>query len=341
MNCVRRTIVLFAALACFSCRSIRTVSYEIEKEHVASELRIVQISDFHSNDFGADESKLIKKIKNAAPDIIVITGDLYDRRMGEEKYFGNVELLLSGIQDICPIFFVTGNHDFVNLQFAEKYALLETYGVRILHDEVVCFPHDDGVVVIAGIHDPYFDLGDSVAHIMRDQKEKYRERLAALAHKTREAVAAYEADECMIETHASLENNATLSFADSGEIYAAAQLGDGSSTQRRQRVLFTVLLAHRPEYVDDYEQYDFDIILSGHTHGGQWRFPPFINGVYAPGQGTFPKYAGGKYMLKNESATIMIVCRGLSYQQPKVARIFNSPELVLVRVIKMHEKKKR
>ncbi|MBQ9495793.1 MAG: metallophosphoesterase [Treponema sp.] len=304
MSRVRCIIVLFASLAFISCRSIRTVSYEIEKEHVASELRIVQISDFHSNDFGSDESKLIKKIKNAEPDIIVITGDLYDRRMGEEKYFGNVELLLSGIQNICPIFFVTGNHDFVNLQFAEKYALLETYGVRILHDEFLFFLHDDGAVVIAGIHDPYFDLGDAVAHIMRDQKEKYRARLASLAKKTREAVAAYE-------------------------------------EQNGQRVLFTVLLAHRPEYVSDYEQYDFDIILSGHTHGGQWRFPPFINGVYAPGQGVFPKYAGGKYVLKNEAATIMIVCRGLSYQQPKVARIFNNPELVLVRVIKMQEKKKK
>ena len=94
-----------------------------------------------------------------------------------------------------------------------------------------------------------------------------------------------------------------------------------------------MLLVHRPEYVNDYVKYDFDVILAGHAHGGLWRFPPFINALYAPGQGMFPKYAGGKYVLKNNARSVMIVSRGLSYQQPKIVRIFNNPELTLIRVI--------
>lgn len=72
-------------------------------------------------------------------------------------------------------------------------------------------------------------------------------------------------------------------------------------------------------------------MLAGHLHGGQWRFPPLINGVYAPDGKLFPKYAGGKYKFKGKK-TVMVVSRGLSYQQPKTARIFNSPEIVVVRV---------
>ena len=58
---------------------------------------------------------------------------------------------------------------------------------------------------------------------------------------------------------------------------------------------FTVLLAHRPEYINRYLEYEFDLIMAGHAHGGQWIIPGLINGIIAPNQGLFPKYAGGRY----------------------------------------------
>ena len=90
--------------------------------------------------------------------------------------------------------------------------------------------------------------------------------------------------------------------------------------------LFKVLIAHRPELIEIYKNYSFDLVLSGHTHGGQVRLP-FINGLYAPNQGMFPKYAGGIY--RHEKLTL-VVSRGLSISYPKVPRIFNPPELVIV-----------
>lgn len=90
---------------------------------------------------------------------------------------------------------------------------------------------------------------------------------------------------------------------------------------------YTILLSHRPEKMDDYAQYDFDLVLSGHAHGGQWRFPPLINGLYAPHQGLFPKYAGGEY---NKNGTKMIVSRGLSLDATSIPRIYNRPEIVII-----------
>ena len=172
-----RIIILLNIVFLFSCRTIKTVQYEIEKEKTETEFRILQISDFHSNDFGKNEEKIITKIKNAKPHLIVITGDLFDHRQKEKKYFPNVELLLQGIQNLCPIFFVTGNHDFIDLRLDEKYSLLQNYGVQILHDEATTLSHENNIIIIAGIHDPYFDLGENIKRIMKDQKEKYRERL--------------------------------------------------------------------------------------------------------------------------------------------------------------------
>src|SRR5574344_1196971 len=90
-----------------------------------------------------------------------------------------------------------------------------------------------------------------------------------------------------------------------------------------------------------YLMYDFDLILSGHAHGGLWRFPPLINGVYAPGQGIFPKYAGGRYNFHTKEGTVMIVSRGLAYKSPAVPRILNSPEVVLVELIPMQLQSQR
>ena len=89
---------------------------------------------------------------------------------------------------------------------------------------------------------------------------------------------------------------------------------------------YKILVAHRPENIETYRKYSFDLVLSGHTHGGQVRLPHILNGLYAPNQGFFPKYGGGLY--KHEKLT-HIISRGLSVN-PILPRIFNPPELVIV-----------
>lgn len=85
-----------------------------------------------------------------------------------------------------------------------------------------------------------------------------------------------------------------------------------------------VLLCHHPEY---YKKYlcgkDIDLIVSGHAHGGQWRV--FGRGVFAPGQGIFPKYTSGVHDGK------FVISRGLK-PSGRIPRIFNRPEVVIVNV---------
>jgi predicted MPP superfamily phosphohydrolase len=63
---------------------------------------------------------------------------------------------------------------------------------------------------------------------------------------------------------------------------------------------FTVLLSHAPDIIFKYKDIPADLILSGHTHGGQVRLP-FIGALVAPGQGFFPKYNKGLYKLDNRT----------------------------------------
>lgn len=92
---------------------------------------------------------------------------------------------------------------------------------------------------------------------------------------------------------------------------------------------FTVLLTHRPELLAKYAQFPLDLVVSGHAHGGQVRIPGVLNGLYAPNQGWFPKLAGGAY---TQEGTTLIVSRGLAVRT-RLPRIFNRPEVVLVRCV--------
>jgi predicted MPP superfamily phosphohydrolase len=89
--------------------------------------------------------------------------------------------------------------------------------------------------------------------------------------------------------------------------------------------VYKILLAHRPERIAYYQTFSFNLVLSGHTHGGQIRLP-FINGLYAPNQGLFPKYGGGMY---THPGLVHIISRGLSINR-RLPRIGNPPELVVI-----------
>ncbi|HHV51454.1 MAG TPA: hypothetical protein GXX54_07100 [Clostridiales bacterium] len=90
---------------------------------------------------------------------------------------------------------------------------------------------------------------------------------------------------------------------------------------------FSIVLSHRPEFIDDYAKCKARLVLTGHAHGGQFRLP-FVGGLVAPGQGFFPKYTAGSHKL-NE--TTMIISRGLGNSIIPF-RIFNRPEIIVVKL---------
>ncbi|MBQ8950308.1 MAG: metallophosphoesterase [Eubacterium sp.] len=89
-----------------------------------------------------------------------------------------------------------------------------------------------------------------------------------------------------------------------------------------------ILVTHRPEKVEVYEKYDFDLIVAGHAHAGQIRIPFLNKGVLAPDQGFMAEYVNGTYTLSNGS--IMEVSRGLARESTPAPRFFNHPEIVVI-----------
>ena len=287
----------------FSCKRISMPEYSVNLcgTERRTEIRIVQVSDLHSNDYGGKDGLLVRSIRELRPDLIVMTGDIFDKDMGLQKSFGNVRELMEGIGGLCPSYYVTGNHEF----YADEGPFLSaiaSYGATVLSDEATLLRVCGSSLVLAGLSDPLSDL--TPAQRLKkeeDDKPSYLRRLEELSQRASGLAA-----------------------------QAAAEGGSPCPC---------ILLAHRPEYIEYYASCGFDLIFSGHAHGGQWIIPGQVNGIYAVGQGFFPRYAGGLYEIERKAQDTagdgpirFIVSRGLSYQKPAFPRFGNPPELPIVRL---------
>lgn len=90
--------------------------------------------------------------------------------------------------------------------------------------------------------------------------------------------------------------------------------------------MYTVLLAHNPDYFPRYAAWGADLVFSGHVHGGVARVPLLGKGVISPGLRFFPKYDGGIF---HEGESTMVLSRGLGMHTIHV-RLFNPAELWVI-----------
>ena len=115
------------------------------------DFRIVQISDLHGKAFGKDSVDLLKAVAAQKPDIIAITGDLVDIKTD----WAMLPPLLTGLTDIAPTYFVTGNHEWTLRR--ELPTLLEeisSCGVVVLENEYLILERSGEKIVLCGVHDP-------------------------------------------------------------------------------------------------------------------------------------------------------------------------------------------
>lgn len=263
-------IIIFFVIAFWNQPVYR--SYTLHTDKIQNNIKLIHISDLHSSIYGKDQRKLIQKVSDHNPDIIVLTGDIVDNIEPEDGAL----LFVEGLTDRYPMYYVSGNHEHWHHDYKSVIKKLEDRGVIILENKYEEVNIKGETIVLAGIMDPDYYI--------KEQSEKaVRQSLETSDIKNKELVL---------------------------------------------KGLFTILLAHRPEYHKIYQEYPIDLVLSGHSHGGQARMPFFLNGIYSPGQGFFPEFAGGQYDFQTYQ---LIVSRGLSFNI-RFPRVFNPPEIVVINV---------
>ncbi len=171
-------------------KALEKTEYVISDESLPEEFsgfRIVQVSDLHNEEFGAENKKLLKLIEEAEADIIVLTGDLIDsRRTDIETALRFAEKAAA----IAPTYYVTGNHESRIADFGVLKAGLEKANVTVLQNESVQLERNGAQITLLGLDDPgfgdeyYFTDSEIIEGVLSgiEKSENYTVMLAHRPH---------------------------------------------------------------------------------------------------------------------------------------------------------------
>lgn len=168
-------LALIAAAAAFLIKDSRD-DLEISRYEVKSQklpesfdgFKIVQLSDLHGAEFGEDGMELVEKVKELEPDIIALTGDF----VTDEGDLAAVEKLAARLVKLCPVYFISGNHEFGSGLAVKVRNILERAGVKYLSNEYLTISRGEDGILLGGVEDPlaYADMlsPDELAQKMND-----------------------------------------------------------------------------------------------------------------------------------------------------------------------------
>ena len=150
-------LVLLIIWIAWGNKALELNSYTISSDKLPEAFNgflIAQVSDLHNAEMGKDNEKLISMLKDAAPDIIVITGDMIDSR--NTKVDVALDFAEQAVK-IAPCYYVTGNHEARVDEYSDLKDGLIELGVTVLEDaktEMVCSGES---IVLVGVSDPSFE----------------------------------------------------------------------------------------------------------------------------------------------------------------------------------------
>ncbi|MGN1033334.1 MAG: metallophosphoesterase [Intestinibacter sp.] len=103
--------VVFYFFIKYNIDTLETKEYIIQNKKIPKEFdgyNIVQVSDLHSKSFGKNNEKLLKKISELNPDIVVVTGDLVD---GENNNYDVALNFMKRLVELYKVYYIIGNHE--------------------------------------------------------------------------------------------------------------------------------------------------------------------------------------------------------------------------------------
>ena len=208
-------------------------------------LRVVHISDIHYKGDRSDLIRIVALVNRLAPDAVCFTGDIVE----ESRYLDEALNILGQIS--VPLYGVPGNHEYWSGASFDRIgnAFRKTGGEWLVDRSTV------------GAHGRLLIAGRSGTEINTRQSE---------------SESAMPRPEMEWNPVLPTPPTAVTSKGTSG----ARLLGDGRSTLATPDAK-RILLTHYPLDIENIKGSRFDLILSGHSHGGQVRLP-FLGALIVP-----------------------------------------------------------
>jgi predicted MPP superfamily phosphohydrolase len=257
--------------------------------------KILQITDLHGKEFGKNQEKLIEKINEVDYEIILFTGDYVNKDNPDLK---PLEDLLKGLHKDVEKYFILGNADVDNsvstlVKGNEYVDLFTKYNVKSLYPGVKLKKEDSSIWLTFS---PYV----AVNEIAMEKPDEIKSIEVDFKEEFVKESDPFKIEVAHVPTEINYENE-NIKFYRTNTLKAV-----------------------------DNEWINWDMSISGHTHGGQARLP-FIGAVGSPNTGLFP----GEINIKGVhyyNGRVQYVSPGLGASGPKFLqfRVFNPPTISLI-----------
>ncbi|UPA31286.1 metallophosphoesterase [Terrisporobacter glycolicus] len=275
---------------------------------ILSIFTIIGINNKMNKNFVIKEETLIyKKLPKSLADYKILQiSDLHSKEFGT-----NNEKLINSIKEINPdLILVTGDMftvSDISIDMNEE----ELVSYQLLSKLATNYK----IVYVSGNHEEGKDIiynGDDYRTRDRSKNNaynRYRSKLESLGVTF-------------------VENSSLQYYNDFINIYGvyfdSMEKNEYYQSINLDKTKFNIMLCHDPKYFDTFANMGFDLVLSGHVHGGIIRIP-LVGGLFSPDRTFFPKYDKGIYKINN---SYMNVSTGLGDSILK--RVFNPPEINVI-----------
>lgn len=285
---------------------VKTIEIPIDKlPEEFDGFKILQITDLHSKTFGKNQKWLLKKINSLQYDMIAITGDMENIEDADSAPFFN---LLDGIKNKNLMFYINGN--------AGPFAFNEQTGINTDKGEII---KEKGCILLK---EPYEIKLNGASVWITNQLTDLN-------------------TEVILTSDDFFKSNNRSQYSDYVEY--TKRLKDYYDKMKKDNKV-KILLSHNPQgmlcfnpgLIKKYEDLDYDLVIAGHYHGGQFRLP-LIGALYIPyptskDMGFFPRQEDVMGLSKY-SDTYRYISAGLGASKtiPFLDfRLFNTPEINLI-----------
>ena len=140
----------------YHCLAVREYSYSADGK-ISQDLKLVVLSDLHGHEFGEKNEKLIEKVIQQEPDLILLDGDF----LNEDSEDSSVPVdLVRALCDIAPVYYALGNHEIAYMEdgHPELMQELSEAGAVCLDLEYQDIQIKEEVVRLGAMYDYAFGL---------------------------------------------------------------------------------------------------------------------------------------------------------------------------------------
>ena len=153
-------IILFITTeVIISYKCLTVTNYKIKSNKIKENMRIVLISDNHNNEFGQDNKRLIDKITDQNPDLILLDGDMINEEADNAE---TVIHLVKELKKSVPVYYALGNHEIGYLERKTSHLLnqLKRAGAIVLDQKYKNIIIKGNKIRIGGLYEYAFAVDD-------------------------------------------------------------------------------------------------------------------------------------------------------------------------------------